>query len=303
MPLRSQAQRRWMHWAEGEGKVPPGTAERWEEHTPKGKKLPEKVMKKSAFFVGFSKRAAEQMGEPTAAVPGEAPAQDAAGGMPAPPPEKMLKWNPSGGVDPRSPEEMAAAQAVDLITLPEGAEGASCGNCKFFRQLDPGLGTGFCTNPEVKLDTTNRMHCSRWDATGAYRAWMAEDPSMVPNAALLQEAAGVDATGLPAAAASMPPGMAGMAGGAPEGAATDQLEEKGPGGEGVGADGSAGGAPSPKSKDEKPKEKKDEKGGGKDSSGHTINVHVNNGGAGGDKDEKDKDKGKEKKAFWKGFEP
>lgn len=37
MPMESQAQRRWM-WA-----THPTMARRWEEHTPKGKKLPEKV--------------------------------------------------------------------------------------------------------------------------------------------------------------------------------------------------------------------------------------------------------------------
>jgi hypothetical protein len=43
MPFKSQAQRRFMYHAESVGKVPKGTAARWQEHTPKGKKLPEKV--------------------------------------------------------------------------------------------------------------------------------------------------------------------------------------------------------------------------------------------------------------------
>ncbi len=42
MPLESQSQRRFMHWAESVGKVPAGTAARWEAHTPPGK-LPERV--------------------------------------------------------------------------------------------------------------------------------------------------------------------------------------------------------------------------------------------------------------------
>lgn len=49
MPYKSLAQRRMMHVLEAEGKVPPGTAARWEAHTPKDKKLPEHVEhKKSA---------------------------------------------------------------------------------------------------------------------------------------------------------------------------------------------------------------------------------------------------------------
>lgn len=40
MPFKSEAQRRWMHANE------PEMADEWEEHTPKGKKLPERVCKK-----------------------------------------------------------------------------------------------------------------------------------------------------------------------------------------------------------------------------------------------------------------
>ena len=40
MPFKSQSQRKWMYAND------PEMAERWEEHTPKGKKLPEKVAKK-----------------------------------------------------------------------------------------------------------------------------------------------------------------------------------------------------------------------------------------------------------------
>ena len=38
-PMRSQAQRKWMHAKQ------PEMAERWEKETPKGKKLPKKVKK------------------------------------------------------------------------------------------------------------------------------------------------------------------------------------------------------------------------------------------------------------------
>jgi hypothetical protein len=40
MPFKSQSQRKWMFANE------PQMAKQWAEHTPKGKKLPEKVKKK-----------------------------------------------------------------------------------------------------------------------------------------------------------------------------------------------------------------------------------------------------------------
>jgi hypothetical protein len=45
MPFKSKAQRRFFYAAEDRGDLPEGTAARWEEHTPKGKKLPEKRKK------------------------------------------------------------------------------------------------------------------------------------------------------------------------------------------------------------------------------------------------------------------
>ena len=48
MPFVSEAQRKWMHTNL------PDVAKRWEEHTPKGKKLPEHV-KKEAFEAGYNK--------------------------------------------------------------------------------------------------------------------------------------------------------------------------------------------------------------------------------------------------------
>lgn len=48
MPIRSKAQRRWLHWAEGQKKLPEGTAARWEAHTPEGEPLPERVGEKAA---------------------------------------------------------------------------------------------------------------------------------------------------------------------------------------------------------------------------------------------------------------
>jgi len=41
----------------------PEMAERWEEHTPKGKKLPEKVHTKTAFVLGFAKTAVMDLSE------------------------------------------------------------------------------------------------------------------------------------------------------------------------------------------------------------------------------------------------
>jgi hypothetical protein len=49
MPFKSEAQRRYFHWAKRKGKISPKTVKEWEAHTPKGKKLPERV--KHAAFV------------------------------------------------------------------------------------------------------------------------------------------------------------------------------------------------------------------------------------------------------------
>ena len=43
MPFKSEAQRRLFYAKEKRGELPKGTAKKWEKHTPKGKKLPEKV--------------------------------------------------------------------------------------------------------------------------------------------------------------------------------------------------------------------------------------------------------------------
>lgn len=48
MPFKSEAQRRYFHWAKKEGKISPKTVREWEEHTPPGKKLPERIHKKTA---------------------------------------------------------------------------------------------------------------------------------------------------------------------------------------------------------------------------------------------------------------
>lgn len=45
MPFKSQAQRRKFYAMESRGEIPKGTTQKWEAHTPKGKKLPQKVKK------------------------------------------------------------------------------------------------------------------------------------------------------------------------------------------------------------------------------------------------------------------
>jgi hypothetical protein len=49
-PMKSEAQRRWMH------KFHPEMAERWEEETRDGKKLPEKAKKKEVKEVKKAKK-------------------------------------------------------------------------------------------------------------------------------------------------------------------------------------------------------------------------------------------------------
>ena len=42
MPFKSKAQQRYMFAAESRGDLPKGTAERWADHTPDMKRLPER---------------------------------------------------------------------------------------------------------------------------------------------------------------------------------------------------------------------------------------------------------------------
>lgn len=46
-PFRSEAQRRYMHWAEDKGKIKKGTSHEFEEKT--HKKLPERIHPKGTF--------------------------------------------------------------------------------------------------------------------------------------------------------------------------------------------------------------------------------------------------------------
>lgn len=47
MPFKSEAQRRKIHELEEQGKLPKGTAEKWEAETPEHAKLPDRVHPKS----------------------------------------------------------------------------------------------------------------------------------------------------------------------------------------------------------------------------------------------------------------
>jgi len=160
MPFRSASQRRLFYAKRRSGEFSPEMVKKWEEHTPEGK-LPERLHKKAedtmrGFWLGFQKRAEENFvpANSTADVPGA--------------PEKMLKWNPHGGVDPRSPEDLQAAEAAGLVTLPPEVQGASCENCMHFRPITPELNHGFCTNPQVKQDVTGNMHCVNWGHPGVH---------------------------------------------------------------------------------------------------------------------------------------
>jgi hypothetical protein len=156
MPFRSQKQRSYFHYLKSQGKMDQATIDKWEEHTPKNRKLPERVEKKAMienFWQGFSKRAVDNYVS-TNSNPGA--------------PEKLLKWNDHGGVDPRTPEEMQAAQAAMLVTLPPDIEGAKCGTCVHFRPITEELGHGFCTNPQIKMDVTDHMHCVNWSHPGVH---------------------------------------------------------------------------------------------------------------------------------------
>lgn len=154
MPFSSKAQRRKFYALKAQGKMSQKTIDEWEKETPA--KIPERVMKKKAFLAGFYKRAAEVY---------VAPAQG--DGTHA----RALMWNDQGGVDPRTPEDLDVAASVGLLTLPSEESGASCANCSYFRLLDGSLGSGFCTNPQVKQDVTVRMLCSVWEHEGSRRPY------------------------------------------------------------------------------------------------------------------------------------
>lgn len=64
MPFKSDAQRRYMFWAENRGKIPKGTSKRWAKETPNIEDLPERAKKKKKRI----KKAAFDIGIATAAI-------------------------------------------------------------------------------------------------------------------------------------------------------------------------------------------------------------------------------------------
>ena len=64
MPFKSDAQRRYMFWAESKGKLPKGTSKQWAKETPNIEDLPERAKKKKKRI----KKAAFDIGIATAAI-------------------------------------------------------------------------------------------------------------------------------------------------------------------------------------------------------------------------------------------
>jgi len=69
-------------------------------------------------------------------------------------------------IDPKAltPAQLLAAQAVDLIILPDDVDGTRCGNCRYFVKV----GEGLCSHPSVRQPVNNNWCCDEWDAAGAY---------------------------------------------------------------------------------------------------------------------------------------
>lgn len=233
------------------------------------------------FWAGFEKKAADTYVQ--AAQPDPMLEE---GNLGVVPPEKMLKWNEQGGVDPRTPEDMAKSEAVRLVTLPHEVEGASCGNCVHFRALNPELGSGFCTNPEVQQDVTNRMLCGAWEHPGTYSAAqeMAEEQVMQQQADEQAAAAGqAYADGNPMAQDIMSDFNGGGGEEMPVGPDGQPMAPEGED-PSMGADPGAGAAkskpeggsskPKPKSKPKKDSDSGDSGTKSENKDGHTINIHM-----------------------------
>lgn len=277
MPFKSMAQRRKFYALKAEGKMSQKTIDEWEKETPED--LPERLKKTGAmamnFWAGFEKRAAETYVQAEPADP-MAEAQGLGGVAP----EKMLKWNELGGVDPRTPEDMEAGAAVGLITLPAEIEGGNCGNCMHFRALNPQLGSGFCTNPAIKQDVTARMLCGHWSHPGAYSAAEAAEEEAAMQEQAAQEAAMAGqayAEGDPTAQNIMSDFQGGGEGQMPmegEGDPAGEASMEEGGAPGVAESKPEGGNSKPKPKAKKDSDSKgsDKKSDGK--GGHTININV-----------------------------
>lgn len=84
------------------------------------------------------------------------------------PPVALKALDNLGGEIPPS-KRLDAAKEYDFVTLPDGVEGAHCGNC-FFKEK---RGNGFICNFKdlYGLPITKRQVCDAWDSEGTLRAW------------------------------------------------------------------------------------------------------------------------------------
>ena len=78
-----------------------------------------------------------------------------------------MKYDKNGGVIPDNIDEQKRAQQVDLITLPRGLEGTSCGNCEFFNIIS--YKVGHCGNPSVNQKVSQNECCNQWKHKGMIR--------------------------------------------------------------------------------------------------------------------------------------
>jgi hypothetical protein len=290
MPFLSKAQRRKFYALKNKGEMDQKTIDEWEKDTPSN--IPERkktaMINSSIFWNGFQKRAVENYAVVNSAT--------TAPGVP----DKVVKLNELGGVDPRTPEEMQVAQAAGLVTLSHEVIGASCGTCMHFHGSIDETEPGTCLNPEVGLDVSHNMLCAHWENPSSLRAsepseMAAPDPmaqmmpgqepaapqpntqtapqpqtEQAPTRAPAPQATPEAGVGSTPAAKSSP---VGTVSGFPEGATngsnplTEQITS-----DFQGQDASA--APtSPQQSESAPKQDKPKKE-KKDSKSHTINIHV-----------------------------
>jgi len=124
MPFKSQAQRAYMHINH------PDIADRWEKHTPKGKKLPEHVKKAAYFFgcqraLGLLKLSAQ---DATHLPPDYASGPD---GPPGPPPG--MPQDPGG---PQAAEDALLQQLAEQQLDPGASQGQGSDSFAEFAQKD-----------------------------------------------------------------------------------------------------------------------------------------------------------------------
>jgi len=118
MPFQSKMQRRKFYAMADRGEISPATVKRWEQETPKGKKLPKRV--KHAFLEGMAD-AFEHLGHKTAAqecrlkIP--QPSQGAFHGLDGAFQTEMAKHTGVGQTAPETPETSETPQTpVDRLT-------------------------------------------------------------------------------------------------------------------------------------------------------------------------------------------